>query len=211
MRSGGRLRGLDSLAYLRLLVKHRANPLHAHYLAGKRVLDVGCGLGDFIAKDKDRRVGVDLNADLVKACNSRGLVAHCMSATKLNFPDESFDAVHAAELVEHLCPEDAASFLSEASRVLKKGGLVYLTTPSEYTVWNTFSHVRPYPPIAFSKLLNRATEAFVHEAPIPLALERGFAFKARIKNPVVSGLIRAWQITLPPSRPQGYVIVLRKH
>jgi len=44
------------------------------------------------------------------------------------FPQENFDAVLASHLIEHL--NDPASFLTEANRVLKEGGRVFITTPN---------------------------------------------------------------------------------
>lgn len=196
--------------YLHYLIKYRCNPLHLVFFNGRKVLDVGCGEGEFLAKDQAHRVGVDIDCALVRRCKALGLDAHCMSATELGFSDEAFDAVHCAELIEHLDPQTAVQFLAEAARVLKPGGIVYLTTPGEHYVWNTFSHVKPYPPIAFEKLLCKNTEGFIRDKSLPLRLERFFSFGAGSRSRVVTGLKRALNIAFPSSSPSGYVIILRK-
>lgn len=196
--------------YLHYLARFRANPLHIAYLSGRKTLDVGCGEGEFLKKDPSNRVGADIDENLVRRCIGMGLVAHCMSATDLGFPDQCFDAVHAAELIEHLDPSAAVRFLAESARVLKPGGIVYLTTPGERYVWNTFSHIKPYPPIAFKKLLGSSTEGFIQDHALSLKLERYYAFGAPSRLRFVTGLKRAVNIAFPSRRPTGYVIILRK-
>ena len=202
---------MNALSYLLILISKRVNPLHVEDLANRMVLDVGCGEGDFMAKDPLNRVGVDIDAELVRRCKGRGLDARCMSATKLGFPDDSFDAVHGAELIEHFEPKTAVQFLSEAARVLKPGGIVYLTTPGERYVWNTFSHVRPYPPIAFKKLFGTSTEGFIQDNSIPLKLECYFAFRRVSHNRLITGLMNTLNVAIPPRWPSGYVLILRKN
>lgn len=201
---------MTPLMYFRYLVESRSNPLHIEYLNGKKTLDVGCGEGAFLAKDPVNRIGIDIDADLVRKCADRGFVAHCMSATELVFADQFFDAVHSAELIEHLDPQQAVRFLAESARVLKPGGLIYITTPGERYVWNTFSHLKPYPPIAFEKLLGKSTEGFVRDQSLPLRLERAYAFGTASRIKVLTGLKRTFNIAFPCRNPTGYVIVLRK-
>lgn len=201
---------MTPLVYFRYLMKFRVNPLHIAYLYGKKTLDVGCGEGEFLAKDPVNRVGIDIDEELVRQCADKGLVAHCMSATELSFSDQTFDAVHGAELIEHLDPQAAVRFLAESARVLKPGGVVYLTTPGERYVWNTFSHLKPYPPIAFEKLLGKSTEGFIKDQSLPLRLERAYAFGAASRIKMLTGIKRALNIAFPSRNPTGYVIVLRR-
>jgi SAM-dependent methyltransferase len=49
-------------------------------------------------------------------------------ATSLPFPDGAFDAIIAAEILEHI-PDDTAA-LAEISRVLRPGGTVAITVPA---------------------------------------------------------------------------------
>lgn len=200
---------LTPFGYVRLMVKHRRNPLHVAYLEGHKVLDVGCGEGHFLRKDRANRVGVDIDGSLVERCAQAGLDARVMSATELSFPEATFDAVHAAELIEHLEPAAAVKFLQGAAHVLRPGGLIYLTTPGLNNVWNTFSHVRPYPPIAFKKLLEKSTEGFINDSGLPLRLECSYAFSSTASR-LAAGIKKSLNMVFPPAQPSGYVIILRK-
>ncbi|TET38190.1 MAG: class I SAM-dependent methyltransferase [Planctomycetota bacterium] len=94
-----------------------------------KILDAGAGEGPLsIALKKD---GFD-----VTACDydpSRFVVENveCVEADldkPLPFRDETFDAVCAVEVVEHL--ENVSHFLREAHRLLKSGGRLIVTTPN---------------------------------------------------------------------------------
>lgn len=96
---------------------------------GSRLLDVGCGRGEFLdgfsslgadAVGVDQGNGPDLssNAHYVSADISQGLP----------FPDDSFDFVFNKSLLEHFYfPEN---LVLEMNRVLKKDGLIISMTPS---------------------------------------------------------------------------------
>ena len=113
--------------------------------AGERVLDLGCGAGRhaFEAYRRGARVvAADLDVKELPPVNAMfgamrlegeaappaGAAAVSADATNLPFPDGSFDAVIAAEILEHL-PDDAAA-LSEIARVVRPGGSVAVTVPA---------------------------------------------------------------------------------
>lgn len=196
--------------YVSLALKHRRDPIYTRYISGRRVLDIGCGRGEFLEREPNNTVGVDLDENLVNRCLARGLTAFRMSALALEFPDESFDAVHAAQLIEHFAPDDAATFLSEVARVLRPGGYALLTTPGVKNVWNTFSHIRPYPPTAFRKLLSSATENYLSNAAPPLELLHVQGNRFFFKNRAVNFLCTLLDLLFPPRNPIGWTIVLRK-
>lgn len=196
--------------YIHLAIRHRDDPLFRHYLHGRRVLDIGCGAGEFLARDSVNFVGIDIDERLVAVCREKGLDAAVGSALAPAFPDESFDAVHAAQLVEHLTPAEATLFLSHAARVLKPGGLVFLTTPGVRNIWNTFSHIRPYPPASFRKLLTSKTEAYLSGEAIPLHVEAAYGTRFYFRNRLLIFLSRVLDLLLPPTNPIGWTIILRK-
>ena len=95
------------------------------------VIDIGCATGALLANLRDRgwRVtGVEISPCAEYAKNERRLDVRNIPLEENKFPQENFDAVLASHLIEHL--NDPASFLTEANRVLKEGGRVFITTPN---------------------------------------------------------------------------------
>ncbi|MDS4022217.1 MAG: class I SAM-dependent methyltransferase [Candidatus Competibacter sp.] len=99
------------------------------------VVDIGCGAGTQcrIWAERGHKVcGVDINEPLIELARRRAREAGLAirfetgSATQLPFPDESMDVCLLPELLEHV--EDWRSCLREAARVLKLGGVLYLST-----------------------------------------------------------------------------------
>lgn len=196
--------------YVRLAVRYRDDPLFRHYLHGRKVLDIGCGAGEFLARDPANFVGIDVDETLIASCRGRGFNAQAMSALALSFPDESFDAVHAAQLIEHFSPSDATTLLSEAARVLRPGGVIFLTTPGVRNVWGTFSHIRPYPPAAFRKLLSAKVEGYIGGTRLPLRMEASFATRFTFDSRLLTFISRTIDLAFPSSDPIGWTVILCK-
>lgn len=102
-------------------------PLAAVELEGmKRVLDVGCGDGQVArlaaSLGSEFVVGVDPTWNQVVVASERGggVQVAKASAHRLPFIDESFDAVVACLVFEHI--EDVDDAIAEVSRVLAPGG-----------------------------------------------------------------------------------------
>ena len=99
------------------------------------VLDIGCGAGTqarLWAEAGHLAHGVDVNAPLIAVGQARakeeGLTLDlCVgSATQLQYDDACMDVCLMPELLEHV--QDWQSCVKEAVRVLKPGGLLYLST-----------------------------------------------------------------------------------
>ncbi len=99
-------------------------PLAARELAGaKKVLDVGCGDGQvsrLAARIGAEVIGVDPTWNCVRVAGERGTTVARAGAAALPFASESFDAVVACLVFEHIRDVDAA--IAEVARVLQPGG-----------------------------------------------------------------------------------------
>jgi len=104
-------------------------------VAPLRVADIGCGAGAFSAVMAQAGCiveGIDINAALVHIAGERAMAAnlpivfHSGSAESLPWPDASFDIVAMPELLEHVPGWKAC--LTEATRILKPGGVLYVST-----------------------------------------------------------------------------------
>jgi ubiquinone/menaquinone biosynthesis C-methylase UbiE len=106
----------------------------------ERVLDLGCGWGTFcwaLGPRVAEMVGVDFSQKSIDLCRARsthhtidGVSFLCADARETGLEGESFDLVIAADLVEHVYPEDSSAVVAEAFRVLKSGGRLSLWTPN---------------------------------------------------------------------------------
>ncbi|GAC1352035.1 MAG: hypothetical protein NVSMB1_10910 [Polyangiales bacterium] len=100
---------------------------------GAKVLNVGCGLFLNLPKlpTQVRYFGCDVDPRAIEAVKrlhgDRGEFTESESL-HLPFPDATFDAVYATEVVEHT--EFPESWLREIMRVCKPGGRLLLTTPN---------------------------------------------------------------------------------
>ena len=97
-----------------------------------RILDVACGLGGStkrLTQTYAPEMITGINISEAQIADARALAAGCtfliMDATKLDFPDNHFDAVVCIEAACHFDTRD--KFLEEAHRVLKPGGSLVLS------------------------------------------------------------------------------------
>jgi ubiquinone/menaquinone biosynthesis C-methylase UbiE len=128
---------------------------------GALVLDVGCGTGGLLELIERERsdlstYGVDIGTPPMY--RPKGQFAHA-SAFELPFPDNSFDLVTCAHVIEHL--QDPMPALKEFVRVCKPQGAIYIETPSQraalmpfgFSFWDDPTHVRPYTTVSLEWLL----------------------------------------------------------
>ncbi|MDJ0311895.1 methyltransferase domain-containing protein [Arthrobacter sp. H35-D1] len=113
-----------------------AGHLVPHLQPGQHILDVGSGPGTITADfarlvAPGRVLGLDRSPDVVAAARRLAGKQHLNNLSfavgdiyRLDFPDGSFDVVHAHQVLQHL--SDPVAALKELRRVAKPGGIVAL-------------------------------------------------------------------------------------
>jgi ubiquinone/menaquinone biosynthesis C-methylase UbiE len=119
-------------------------------VAGRRILDVGCGSGPLLAALRDRGAivtGIDKSAGMLELARRRlGDDADLLVAelgSPLPFPDDTFDDVTASLVLHYL--EDWGPALAELRRVLKPGGrlIVSVNHPFTENLWHREAGLEP--------------------------------------------------------------------
>jgi 2-polyprenyl-6-hydroxyphenyl methylase/3-demethylubiquinone-9 3-methyltransferase len=122
---------------------HQINPLRLEWihglapLAGKRVLDVGCGggiLADAMARKGASVLGIDLAPKSLKVAQLHALEAQTTGVDYREVSAEalaaeqagSFDVVTCMEMLEHV--PDPASIVRACATLVKPGGWVFFST-----------------------------------------------------------------------------------
>jgi SAM-dependent methyltransferase len=110
-------------------------------LAGKRALDVGCGLGMYVRKMRaftPTTYGIEIDYErAAEAGRALSLIANA-AAEALPFPADSFDVVLSHEMIEHV--QDDRLAVAEALRVLCPGGRLVLFCPNRLYPFETHGH-----------------------------------------------------------------------
>ena len=123
----------QSVLYALLRIETLFFPVVVRYLSPRkedRILEIGCNRGRLVQKVQQlapQTYGVDLNKKAIDSGVTLRLQA--MDATKLDFPDVSFDKVYSVHTIEHI--PDLKKALGEMARVLKSGGRLLLVYPAE--------------------------------------------------------------------------------
>jgi len=100
---------------------------------GEKVLDVGCGNGSLIyaisQKANIEAFGIDISPKMIDECKAKykGINFELTNGKRLPFKDNSLDKVIICCSLHHL--DNPLTFIAEAKRVLKQGGMLIVGEP----------------------------------------------------------------------------------
>jgi SAM-dependent methyltransferase len=175
----------------------------------ERVVDLGCGWGTFgfaLAPRVAEIVGVDFSERSIAICERRlerephpTLRFLCADAGATGLEAGKWDLVIAADLFEHLYPEDSARVVQEAHRLLRPGGRLSIWTPHRGHFLEVLKNrgilLKPDPSHVDYKSLDRLREMLVGAG---FRVER--AYYAESHLPGLRALERALLSGIPPLR-----------
>jgi O-antigen chain-terminating methyltransferase len=130
-----------------------------------RVLDIGCGRGEFLEILKDRgigAIGVDIDPDMVSYCHSRQLEVMQSDAIAYleTLDDNSLDGIFIDQVVEHLEPDYLIRLLALCCHKIKFGYHIVVETvnPLSFVSFVNFyidlTHKKPVHPETLQYLLS---------------------------------------------------------
>jgi 2-polyprenyl-3-methyl-5-hydroxy-6-metoxy-1,4-benzoquinol methylase len=152
-----------------------------YFLGCSRVVDLGCGRGEFLELCRDNGIGslgVDLNSEMVRTCSEMGLqaVEGDLVEWLRGQNDGSLDGLFSAQVIEHLDKETLFALLGLAYRKLRPGAYLILETLNTDNLmvasrfYADITHVRPIPSSTLEFLAKSFgfRETFVlYSSPVP--------------------------------------------
>lgn len=108
-----------------------------------KYLDVGCGRGEIVKAAANlgwNANGCDISEEYVKYAKKDNQVnVFVGTVEELQFEENSFDFITLIEVVEHLY--NPLNTINELHRIMKKDGVIYLSTPNEESIYQTFGNL----------------------------------------------------------------------
>ncbi len=135
----------DAFTYGRAKVDRLLDECFKALQPGARILDVGCGTGEYIHRANAlgfSASGIEPAEAMRKAAIERNPSSIILdgTATELPFPDGTFDLVICIEVLRYLHRTDIRQALREMRRILKPGGTMFLTMVNRYALDGFYLH-----------------------------------------------------------------------
>ena len=112
-------------------IKNKFNIAVGNKQSAVRILDIGCGVGDFLnyAKEKGCKItGIEPNDDARKIAEKKLNIKVFSPAELENLPDNSFDIITMWHVLEHVA--DLKTEIHHLQRLLKNDGRLILALPN---------------------------------------------------------------------------------
>jgi len=149
-------------------VKAQQEAYAALFKKGGKVLDLGCGRGEFLellGRNGIEAEGLDLNGLMVEACRAKGL--NCRRGDLLQElaarPDGSLDGIFSSQVIEHLPPASIRRLVELAFAKLRTSGVLVLETVNPLSLFALvhiyfldLTHLTPVHPQAAKFMLEAA-------------------------------------------------------
>jgi 2-polyprenyl-3-methyl-5-hydroxy-6-metoxy-1,4-benzoquinol methylase len=116
---------------LRLEWDHYARHLPKPKSEKNKLLDVGCGNGEFLSRAKWQgwdAYGIDFDEQALSHARENGISVTHGAVEPEKFKPESFDAITSNQVIEHM--HEPIEFLKTLYSWLKPGGILWLGTPN---------------------------------------------------------------------------------
>ena len=178
---------------------------------GRRILDVGCGLGDDAAAlarlvtPGGTVVGVDGSRAMIEAARRRyggveGLTFEVADAAAMPFDDASFDACRVDRVLQHVA--DPTPVIREMARVLRPGGLL-VAYDNDWETLTVDAADRVLTRTVLNAWCDRFPSGWIGRRLVPLFLQAGLETSSRHRRRL-SSAIWPWPIdSIASSHPSG--------
>lgn len=175
-----RFRGFD-----RETVRAAREPYLDYFSGDARMLDIGCGRGEFLEAARDRGLdarGIDPDPSAVAEASAAGLRTEVADAFQfLPAHPAEFGGIFCGHVIEHLDSTAAAALINAAAAALLPNGVLCLVSPNPgslptitHEFWRDPSHTRPYDIEALAFLCVQAG-LVVTASGVDVSSPRGFA------------------------------------
>ena len=107
-------------------------------LEGRRILDVGCGIGTYVRRFRDfspHVYGIDVDDEKLRAAARTLPNITLGQAEALPFPSDTFDVILLNEVIEHVASDKAT--IEEAVRCLRPDGHLVIFAPNRMYPFET--------------------------------------------------------------------------
>jgi len=107
-----------------------------------RVLEIGCGTGNYIAAIRERTGsscwGIDPSKQMLEMAKRqyKGVDFRTAGAERTGLPSDSFDLVFSVDVIHHILEQELVAHFREVHRLLKPNGKICTVTDSEENIRN---------------------------------------------------------------------------